>query len=342
MTTYIDDEKNIYLIRVLGRESYFYNQDRICLGWSGIENIPKNSSDFTKVMKERWPDWPGKYDLWNFKHSINSGDLAVVITGDGFYSIVKLLDYEHRPEWKCDDSSHTRKYEAVNVDGKAAIRIPRYHFVPALRHRLGQGSRGLTCYPLQPGGKALAAYRKFVEDSLKLWVEQRPFSIKEASEDVLAEKLLENLQDQLHHPGQLEDLLVALLLKSGARSAYRNPTRQQKGGDVDVEGIYAIGWEDPENNLIQIGIQAKWRQGEETLSDHEGFVQLTKRLEDPERAIERAYLVTTARKFPTEVIDDAEKYNANLLDHGKQFRIDLIDGIRLAKWILNVGIDSLE
>lgn len=117
------------------------------------------------------------------------------------------------------------------------------------------------------------------------------------AEEHLAKELLGRIQTEYHHSGKLENLLVRLLKASGANEAYRNPTRQSADGDVDVEAIFRVGWEEPEEDLIRIGLQAKWRQGEQADADLEGFEQLRLRLLHPSCVIERGYLVTTAIAF---------------------------------------------
>ena len=320
MTVSIDPTKPVHLIRVLGRESLFYDDGRICLGWSDVEHVPSDVSEYIKAYKHHYAD-PVKYDLLNFRHEVNEADVAAIITGDGCYSVVEVLDYEYRPDWnKGRDASHTRAYRAIKIGNTMAMRIPRTHFIPKLRHRLGQGSRGLTCYPIQPQGSSVDEYRELLADSLKLWFEKRPFSVKEVCEDALAKELLQRIQNELHHPGQLEDLLKDLLLKSGAREAERNPTKQAKAGDIDVEAVYAVGWEDPED-FIRIGIQAKWRKGEQTQADREGFEQLSARLADPSRVIEKAYLVTTATTFPDDLIESARALNTDFENKGMQLSL---------------------
>lgn len=158
----IAPEEKSYLVRVLDRTTQFYKHRRVCLGWSKLREVPLDGADYAKAFQCFYPTV--KYDVWNFVHAIKRGTPAAIITGDNHYSVVRLLDYEYRPDlvdWEFD-SAHCRGYEPILVEDRPAIYVPNEYFVGRLRHRLGQGSRGLNVLPANPQSSTPEVYNEYL------------------------------------------------------------------------------------------------------------------------------------------------------------------------------------
>ncbi len=296
-------------------------------GWQAIET----------AFDEQWGERPrARYSLCRFIYDMKKDDL-VLVPSWGSFSVYRIA--EDRPntiavtalpdvadwhghklvlrgdgleteEGKKIDLGFTRRVEPV------ATNIPRAEFADAaLTARMKVRTTNVNISDLKQN----------IENALAAYAQNRPINLRSQILEAAAPLILERVKSELN-PNKFENLVAWYFQRVGASETFI-PARNERGkeGDADVVAIF-------EGIKTVVYTQVKFHRDQTNTWATE---QITA-YKDSKESMDDGYSKIAW------VVSSADKFSADCYALAKENKVQLVDGLRFAEMLLEVGLTNLD
>lgn len=320
----------------------------ISIGWVDFSknDYPKRLSaswdSFESVFNEVWGERPrNRYSLWRF-FQMKVGDIIVVPMDDGLFRIYEIADnivfnntnIDHnimvdwngdKAFWNDDKGFFVNKngkdidigfYRKVNPLFKDHMDIPRNRYTKAQLY---------SRMKIRQTNTEINDIKEDVDDAIMRYRNKKPINIKSEYTEQAASIMLRQMQELSHD--QLTEQLVDWYMKElGGETEL--PSKNESSwaeGDVDIIARF-----ERLNNLA-IYVQVK---AHEATSNEEAVLQLERYFKANQDTLQEG-------AYQMWVISTCDKFCESAIRRASELGINLIDGPRFARMLVENGVYSL-
>ena len=315
------------------------------IGWSELSELancdaptPSEKTEKIKTVlrNSKWYNERGVGNvagsLYRFIYEIKDGDYIIYPRDKGFH--VGVVDAEGAQKATYDDSLRLKdcawnwKVNWIKQENGSLLLIPRNHLEASLTKTMKFKGTCLKLNDIDFLELEKAMSRKSpptVGGSLK-------------SDNGILNSVVSVLQRVLTSD-RLEKLIKKMLELEGAHVIRYRTGKQGSAGDVDLQATFRISFcgTAKESDEVIYAYQVKNHVGK---SDSIAVKQLVDRFESEDIIKYTKGIAITTGKFDQSAIDLKDKFNSGRERHGKE--IILLNGEDLAKWVVDLGLASLE
>lgn len=341
--------KNVFIVRMSneGFAEYALTESKVVIGWAELEGLKKTKNNDSKVQREnikkvlRDSGWykseraignvAGSIDRFIF--SIKSGDYVIFPVYKGFYLGIVKDGNREQASFNELEKVNDRSWQwdvSWNLDSKG---VPQKYSRTILSAKLHYSLKTqATCHQLAPNSD-IELERSIIR---KLGIDLNQKILEE--ENTYIESIKQEIQNTLN-PNTFENFLMKILEKEGAIKVEKLPKNTPLMGDVDVVAVFSVNcMGNNKNDEFIYGYQCKHYVGE---TSEWPVIQLIDRIEDQQNDITYHKLfAVTSGYFSKKAIGIARDFNSK--NEGDYPEICLVDGLDLARWLVELGLKGLE